>query len=46
MDRDADGKVSIFDLEELAVRNLASTEKKNNSNKIIEERLRVAKRIF
>jgi hypothetical protein len=46
MDRNGDGKVTIYDLEELAVRNLASAEKRLSSNKMIEDRLKVAKRIF
>ena len=44
MDRNGDGKVTIYDLEELAVRNLASAEKRLSSNKMIEDRLKVAKR--
>jgi hypothetical protein len=46
MDRDADGKITIYDLEELALRNLGSNEKKQNQNKLVEERLRVARRLF
>ena len=33
MDRDADGKITIYDLEELALRNLGSNEKKQTQNK-------------
>ena len=45
LDRDSDGKVTIYDLEEISIRNLAN-EKKLNQNKLVEERLRVARRLF
>ena len=45
LDRDSDGKVTIYDLEEISIRNLAN-EKKLNQNNLVEERLRVARRLF
>ena len=46
LDRDADGKITIYDLEELSIRNLGNNEKKLNQNKLVEERLKVARRLF